>query len=190
MSINQSFGNRTLRGLGIYYSWLGESLFHTGVKDSPSVYFFLGVNLEDKGLFIESKEMYQKALSLPPTRKALARTIVKEALDDFKEKEFGSAMERLEEAFKLDHSQIEGLFYATYISSILKDQKLTLYYSHLLFDRCREKIVFSDMYNILGDVYQKTEDAADARDTYKKSINAWDRVKNGNYHAWVGIAGW
>jgi hypothetical protein len=99
-------------------------------------------------------------------------------------------MERLEEAFKLDNNQIEALFYATYISSVLKDQKSTLYYSSLLFDRCREKIVFSDLYNIIGDMYQKTEDIADARATYKKSIGAWDRVKDGNYHAWVGIAGW
>ncbi len=190
MSINQSLGNRTLRGLGTYYSWLGESQFHMGIKDSPPVYFFLGVNLEDKGFFIKSKEMYQKALSLPPTKKALARTVVREALDDFKGKEFGSAMERLEEAFKLDNNQIEALFYATYISSVLKDQKSTLYYSSLLFDRCREKIVFSDLYNIIGDMYQKTEDIADARATYKKSIGAWDRVKDGNYHAWVGIAGW
>jgi len=190
MGINQSIGNRTLGKLKIYYVWVGETLFHLGINDAPEVYFFLGKNLEGVSSFIKSREMYQKALSLPPAKKSLATVLVREAADDFKGKEFGSAMERLEEAFKLDNNQIEALFYATYISSVLKDQKSTLYYSSLLFDRCREKIVFSDLYNIIGDMYQKTEDIADARATYKKSIGAWDRVKDGNYHAWVGIAGW
>lgn len=190
MSINQSFGNRTLKKLELYYLWVGESLFHLGVKDTPEVYLFLGKNLEGVDSFVKSKEMYERAMSLPPVKQSLAKALVKEALYDFKEKEFGSAMERLEEAIKLDRTQIEAPFYMTYISFVLKNQQLTLYYAGLVLDRCKEKLLVSDLYNILGDMYEKTEDPADARAMYRQSISTFDRVKNGNYHAWVGIAGW
>lgn len=190
MRINQSFGNGTLKELELYYLWAGESLFHLGVKDAPEVYIFLGKNLEGIGSFIKSKEMYERAMSLPPAKQALARTIVKEALYDFKENEFGSAMERLEEAIKLDKTQIEAPFYMTYISSVLENQQQTFYYSSLVLDRCKEKLLISDLYNMLGDMYEKTGNLADARTMYKESISTFDRIKTPNYHAWVGIAGW
>ncbi|HZX13967.1 MAG TPA: hypothetical protein VFF49_06165 [Thermodesulfobacteriota bacterium] len=190
MRINQSFGNRTLKELESYYIWVGESLFHTGVEDAPEVYFFLGNNLEGINSFIKSKEMYQESMSLPPARKVLARVTVKEAFNDFEEKRFGSAMERLEEAFKLDRNQFEALFYMTYVSFVLKNQQLTSYYSSLLFDRCKEIILLSDVYNILGDVYHLSENFPGSRTMYRKSIKTFDKVKNGNYHAWKGIAGW
>ncbi len=190
MKVNQSFGNKTLKDLESYYLWLGESLFHTGVNDAPEVYFFLGNNLEGIDSFIKSEEMYQESMSLPPAKKVLARVTVKEAVNDFEEKRFGSAMERFEEAFELDRNQFEALFYMSYISFVLKDRQLTLYYSGLLFDRCKEIILLSDVYNILGDMYHQAENFSPSRDMYIKSIDTFDRIKNGNYHAWKGIAGW
>lgn len=190
MGVNQSIGNRTLKELGAYYLWVGGDLFHMGVKDAPEVYFFLANNLEAVGSFIESRQMYQRSINLPPAKKALAKANVEESIADLKEKNLGAAMERIEEALRLDKNQIEALFYATYISFVLRDHQLALYYSSLLFDRCREKLVFSDLYNILGDTYQRMGNVLDARDMYIRSRDAFDRVKNGNYHAWVGIAGW
>jgi len=190
MEINQFVGKRTLKEAEFYYLWIGESLFHMGVKNAPEVYFFLGKNLEEADSFIKSKEMYQKSLSLPPARKALAGAMVAEAKNDFNQKRFGSAMESLEEAFRLDRNQFEALFYMTYISFILKDKQSSLYYSSQLFDICKERTLISDVYNILGDMYHRAEKFADSRDMYRKSIKAFDRKKNGNYHAWVGLAGW
>lgn len=190
MKVNQSFGNRTLKELESYYIWVGESLFHTGVENTPEVYLFLGNNLEGIGSFIRSKEMYQKSMSLPPAKKALARVMVEEAIDDFEEKRFGSAMERLEEAFRLYRNQFEALFYMSYISLVLKDERLTPYYSSLLFDRCKEKILLSDSYNVLGDIYHQAEKFTDSRTMYRESIDDFDNVLIWNYHAWKGIAGW
>ena len=190
MKINQSFGNKTLKELESYYMWLGESLFHAGVNDAPEVCFFLGGNLDGVNSFIKSKEMYKKSMSLSPAKKALARTMVKESVDDFNEKGFGSAMERLEEAFRLDKNQFEALFYMSYISLVLKDGELISYYSSLLFDRCKEKILLSDSYNVLGDMYHQAEKFTDSRAMYRESIKNFDNPLLWNYHAWKGIAGW
>lgn len=190
MRINQSFGNKTLNKLGLYYEWVGQSLFHMGIEDIPEIYFFLGRNLERVNSFMKSKEMYRESANLPPGKKALARVMVEEAVSDFQKENFGSAMERLKEAYVLDRNQVEALFYMTYISFLLKDQGSALYYSSLLFDKCKEKLLFSDLYNIIGDVYQRTDNLADSNAIYRKSINVFDLIKRGNYHAWKGRAGW
>jgi len=190
MRIDQSLGNRTLNRLELYYLWFGESLFHMGVRDEPQVYFFLAKNLQQVRSFSKSREMYWESMSLPPTRRALAKAMVDEAIMDIKEKSFGSAMDRLNEAYGLDRNNFESLFYMAYISFVLKDRKSASYYSGLLFDSCKEKLLFADLYNILGDTYNKTGELVDSRNMYIKSVDTFDRVKNGNYHAWVGIAGW
>lgn len=54
----------------------------------------------------------------------------------------------------------------------------------------KNKYILADIRDILGDVYGDVHEVKASRTNYKKSLDTYDRVKNGNFHAYKGLAGW
>lgn len=52
------------------------------------------------------------------------------------------------------------------------------------------KYILADLYNLLGDIYSSINEVNLSRLYYRKSLKMYDRVKNGNSHAYKGLAGW
>ena len=169
---------------------LGESLYRNNNKQLPESYFFLGKKEEQEGSFNKALKFYTLADRLAPTQRAIPRTIIKKVLFDSSKKNLDFSLPLLSYAYSLNPDRIETNFYLLNLSYKSKKFDSGIRYGEFLIENSGNNILLSDVYNAIAKIYGELDQKQLSRDMYKKSLDHYDGLRKGNYHAWKGLAGW
>ena len=188
--INGIFRNGKLVNTEFFNILVGESLYRGGYSDAPQADFFLAYRYEQLGSYQDALNLYQLTTSLPPSDKALARTMTKKSFVDMEENRFGSSYASLNTANSINPDSIEAIFYLQFVASYLNDHERSIEYGRQVTEKSGNKVLLSDVYNLLAKSYSELGQKQRSKDMYKLSLNYYDSLRKSNYPAWKGLAGW
>ena len=173
-----------------YNLGLGEALYRAGYAEEWQSGFYLANKYEKSGSYQNALNLYRSSQNLLPSKDTAARTLVKKSLVDIDQKRFGSSLASLNDSYLADSERIETIFYLQYLNSLLNDQLNSLNFGQLLIEKCGNRVLLSDVYNMLAKTYSELGQGQVSKSMYKQSLKYYDSLRKSNYPAWEGLAGW
>jgi len=187
---NHILWNGTLSDTVYFNLELGEAQYRGGYNEGAQSNFYKASIYGESGSFQKALNLYRLTTEIIPTNEAIADTMIKKSFVDIAEKRYGSSYALLNDAYSINPNRIETIFYLQYLSSILNDNNKSIDYGLLLTEKCGNKVLLSDVYNMLAKAYSELGQNQLSKDMYKKSLKYYDSLRKSNYPAWEGLAGW
>lgn len=187
---NKILRNGHLADTGFFNLMLGENLYRDGYQEAPQSIFFIANKYEQSGSFQKAINLYRMSEELAPAKDFTSSAMIKKSIIDMDDKRFGSSLTALNSAYLINPARIETIFYLQYLNSVLKDNERSISYGKLLIEKSGNKLLLSDVYNILAKTYSELNQKQVSKEMYRKSLKNYDSLRKSNYPAWKGLAGW
>lgn len=187
---NKILRNGNLSETGFFNLMVGENLYRDGQRETPQSNFFIANKYEQTGSFQKAVDKYRMSEELAPAKDYTARALIKKSIADMDNKRFGSSLTALNNAYLINPDRIETIFYLQYLNSAIKDNERSISYGKLLIEKSGNKLLLSDVYNLLAKTYSELNQNQVSKEMYRKSLKNYDNLRKSNYPAWKGLAGW
>ena len=179
-----------------YLAEFGGVYYRLGWHNRSETHLYLGDHYMDGKDFLRARREYEVAFNLRPDLLVASRkrvhAIMALGLDYYASKTLGAALSNWQDALHLDPNQVQAdLFLAkAYLDYDGLNQARAIAYGQKALKNTRERLVKSDLYNLLGDCYFKQRDFVLAREMYQASKDSFDLVKILiNFNAMRGLQG-
>lgn len=180
----------------IYMDSLGATYYRLGWHDRPETRMYVGDHYLGGKEFLRAMREFEVAIAQKPdlflANRKRVEALMALGLDYFGAKSFGAAISSWSEAVRIDPNQVQGHLYLTkaYLENDRLEQGRALGRAQVALEKTADRLVKSDVYNLMGDSYYKQRDFLLARDMYQRSKEAFSLVKILiNFNAMKGLQG-